>query len=187
MTKKTDKALGMLEFSKIPIGMYNLDQITKGNNIEILYSATVCPGKYIALFQGDISSVNQSVEFVKKNSESLIDSFVLGNPSEGLIDGILGKKGSLLDEDTFGVIEGYSVAAVTECADIILKSVPVKLFTLKLANMMCGKSYFIVGGKNSEIYYGVEIGKQFLEEKDMLVDSSIISNPNKEYLDKILR
>ncbi|MGL5655559.1 MAG: BMC domain-containing protein [Fusobacteriaceae bacterium] len=180
-----NKALGLIEFSKIPQGIYHLDQINKGNFVTTLYSASVCPGKFIALIEGNLSAVSQAIEKVQKNSESLIDTFVLGNPSEELLKGVMGIKGELMPQESIAVLEGFTVASLIEAADIALKTAQVKLIQLKLARGICGKSYYIIGGNLSEVSHALESSKIFLEEKGMYLDSSVISNPSPETIRSI--
>lgn len=176
-------ALGMIEFSKIPQGYYYLDKIAKGNSIEILYSATVCPGKFIALFKGNIASVSRAVEELQGESDSLIDSFVLGNPNEELYSNIMGVYTAIDKGKAIGISESFSVAAIIEAADIALKSAGVKLCQLRLAKGMCGKSFFVVMGDVSAVNAALQSSDRFLKSKAMYIDSVLISNPDENILD----
>ncbi|MGL6064099.1 MAG: BMC domain-containing protein [Fusobacteriaceae bacterium] len=181
------KALGLIEFSKIPTGIYYLDFINKSNFINTLTAYSVCPGKFIALIEGDISAVRGAIESVEANADCLVDTFMLGNPSDFLLEGILGKKNIVENEDSFGIIEGFTVASTVEAADIGLKASGVKLFDLRLARGLCGKSYFILGGTLSEVTHSTEVAKNFLINKGTHIDSKIISNPSADTIDKILK
>lgn len=181
------KALGLIEFSKIPTGIYYLDLINKGNYINTLTAYSVCPGKFIALIEGDISAVREAIESVTELADCLVDSFILGNPNEFLLEGILGKKVAVEEEDSFGIIEGFTVASTVEAADMGLKASGVKLFDLRLARGLCGKSYFILGGKLSEVTHSTEVAKNFLMSKGTHIDSKIISNPSQNTIEKILK
>lgn len=180
-----NKALGLIEFCKIPTGMFFLDQMNKNNHIKTLYSATVCPGKFIALIEGDHSAVTEAITMVEKNSESLIDTFILGNPSEDILKGVMGATKEKGDSDSFGVVEGFSVASIIEAADIAIKATQVNLLDLRLAKGMCGKSYFLIAGSLSEVSTSVEVACEFLKNKGMLIDSTIISNPSEETVENI--
>ncbi|MGL4568038.1 MAG: BMC domain-containing protein [Fusobacteriaceae bacterium] len=180
-----NKALGLIEFSKIPTGIFFLDQINKGNHVRTLYSATVCPGKFIALIEGELASISESIEMVQKNSESLIDTFVLGNPSPEIVNGVMGISNERGNGDTLGVVEAFSVASVVEAADLAIKASGVVLLELRLARGMCGKSYFLISGRLSEVKHSVEVACKFLGDKGMLIDSSIISNPSIETVENI--
>ena len=47
-------AIGMVEFSSIARGIYAADQMVKISEVEIVTAQTICPGKYIALVEGEI-------------------------------------------------------------------------------------------------------------------------------------
>ena len=79
------KAIGMVEYKTVSSGIKAADLIVKTAEVELLEAQTVCPGKFIILFTGDLSAIRVSVDAaVKTYPESLIDSFVLGNPHESL-------------------------------------------------------------------------------------------------------
>ena len=79
------KAIGMVEYKTVSSGIKAADLIVKTAEVELLEAQTVCPGKFIILFTGDLSAVRVSVDAALKTyPESLIDSFVLGNPHESL-------------------------------------------------------------------------------------------------------
>lgn len=179
-------ALGMIEFSKIPTGFYYLDKISKGNNIEVLYSATVCPGKFIALIKGDISSISNAIDEVQGESDSLIDSFVLGNPSEGLINCILGISLSIDENRAIALSESFSVAAIIEAADIAIKTSGVKLCELRLAKGLCGKSLFVIEGDVGAVKIALNESNNFLKSKAMYIDSVLIPNPHKGILEHLI-
>ena len=83
------KAIGMLEYLTVSTGVQAADMILKTAKVSIIEAKTVCPGKYIVIFSGDLSSVNASIEASKKaHAENLIDSFVLGNPHEDILSAI---------------------------------------------------------------------------------------------------
>ena len=55
------KAIGMIEFGSIARGIYAADQMVKTSDVEIVTANSVCPGKYIAIVHGDVSSVETAV------------------------------------------------------------------------------------------------------------------------------
>ena len=56
------KALGLVEYLKVPTGMMAADKMSKTASIDIIHAATVCPGKYIVLFKGNLSDVKSAIE-----------------------------------------------------------------------------------------------------------------------------
>ena len=85
------RALGMIEFKTVSTGVTAADAMVKTAAVELVEAQTVCPGKYIALITGDLSAVDAAVDAAKvQYGEQLIDSFVLGNPHEGIFPAIYG-------------------------------------------------------------------------------------------------
>ena len=86
-----NKAIGMVEYTTVSSGMQAADVIVKTASVEIIEASTVCPGKYMVIFAGDLSSVRAAVDNCKTNyPKRLIDSFVLGNPHKDLLPAICG-------------------------------------------------------------------------------------------------
>ena len=59
-------AIGLVEFSSIARGIYAADQMVKVSEVEIVTAQTICPGKYIALVEGDVAAVQASVQTGEK-------------------------------------------------------------------------------------------------------------------------
>ena len=71
-------AIGMVEFSSIARGIYAADQMVKISEVEIVTAQTICPGKYIALVEGDVAAVQDSVHIGEKFAgEYFVDSLVI--------------------------------------------------------------------------------------------------------------
>lgn len=178
-------ALGLVEFIKVPTGMVVSDKMAKTSDIEIIYAATVCPGKYIVIFKGSLSSVNAALEVGKGYREDVvIDSFLLGNPAEDIYSAISGTS-KIEEEGAIGIVESYSVASIIEAADIAAKTSKVSLIEIRLARGMCGKSFFIISGELSAVEMSVKGANKLLMEKGMYLDSGIIPNPDKNFLENL--
>lgn len=178
-------ALGLVEYLKIPTGMLAADKMSKTSNIKIIHAATVCPGKYIVLFKGLLSDVKAAIEAGTTEFEgNVIDYFLLGNPTEQIYSAIAGGTGNEI-EGAIGIVESYSVAAIIEAADIAAKTAAVNITEIRLARGMCGKSFFIINGELSAVEMSLESSTKNLKEKGMFLDSAIIANPSKEFLENV--
>ena len=79
---------------------------------KIIEAQTVCPGKYIVIFEGDISAVRAPVDAAaSRYPEQLIDSFLLGNPHEGIFPAIYGTA-DIKNRNALGVLETFDAAAI---------------------------------------------------------------------------
>ena len=151
------KAIGMVEYKTVSSGIKAADLIVKTAEVELLEAQTVCPGKFIILFTGDLSAIRVSVDAaVKTYPESLIDSFVLGNPHESLYRALH----CTAEVDTIqalGVIETFTGASAIVAADHAAKTAEVNVFEVRLCRGMCGKSYVLLTGSVAAVTEAVEI------------------------------
>ncbi len=180
------KALGMVEYVTVSTGIQAADIILKTANVEIIEAQTVCPGKYIVLFSGELSAVKASMEAAKeKFSMHLIDSFVLGKPHASIFPAIYGST-PMEDVKALGVLETFSGAAMIVAADEAAKTSQIELIELRIARGMCGKSYLMLTGEVAAVEAAIEKAKKAAGERGMLLDSSIIANPDGQLWDSIL-
>lgn len=181
-----NKALGMVEYTTVSSGMQAADLIVKTAEVEILEASTVCPGKYLVTFAGDLSAVRAALDGCKaKFPARLIDSFVLGNPHEDVIPAICGAT-EVSDVEALGVFETYSAAAAVVAADNAVKTSMVKLIEIRLARGMCGKSYVLITGEIAAVTAAIEKAKTGCKDTGMFLDSAIIPRPSEDLWKNIL-
>ena len=140
------KALAMVEYLTVATGITAADLMVKTADVELIEAHVVCPGKYIALVQGELSAVTAAVENAKKQyPQKLVDSFVLGNPDDSIFPAIYGAA-EVNNPSALGIFETYSAASIIVAADIASKTANVQLVELRIAKGMCGKSYMLLTG-----------------------------------------
>ncbi|MDF2877869.1 MAG: Carbon dioxide concentrating mechanism/carboxysome shell protein [Clostridia bacterium] len=178
------KSLGVVEFRSVALGIKAADTMVKAASIKLVISQVVCPGKYIILFSGKLSSVKAALEAAAASpfDTVLIDTYLLGNPDPSLFPAIYGvtEKGN---PEAIGIIEGYSVASIVGAADEIVKTSPTKLIEIRLARGMTGKSYAIFSGELSAVEASLEKAKNTLMENAMYIQSAVIPSPDPQIWD----
>ena len=180
------KAIGMVEYKTVSAGMTAADTMVKTSSVEILHAATVCPGKYIVLITGELSAVRASVDAAAKSMpDHLTDSFVLGNPHEDIFTAIYGGA-HVENPKALGVLETFSAPSIIVAADSAAKASEVQLIELRIARGMCGKSYMLLTGTVSSVTAAIEHAKRRVGDDGMLLDSSVIPNPDPSIWDSIL-
>ena len=180
------KALGLIEYKTVSSGITACDQMVKTADVNLIQAETVCPGKYIALIEGELSAVKAAVENAKRLfPDKLIDDFILGNPHESIFSAIWGTK-QIEEMKALGVLETYSVAAAIVAADTAAKTANVELIELRLARGMCGKSYLLLTGEVAAVDAAIEKAKVDAGDYGMFLDSSVIAGPDKKMWKKIL-
>ena len=171
------RALGMIEFKTVSTGVTAADAMVKTAAVELVEAQTVCPGKYIALITGDLSAVDAAVETAKvQYGEQLIDSFVLGNPHEGIFPAIYGTTH----------VEHIDAAAIIVAADVAAKTSEVELIELRIAKGMCGKSYVFLCGEVSAVEAAISKARASVAEGGMYLDSTVIAHPDPQICKSIL-
>lgn len=180
------KAIGMVEYQTVSKGIQAADLILKTAQVELLEAQTVCPGKYIVILTGDLSAVSASIEASRKKfEEDLIDSFILGNPHESIFSAIYGSS-DVGEVKALGIVETFSAASIIVAADEAAKTSIVNLIELRIARGMCGKSYLMLTGDVAAVEAAIEKARKVLAETGMLLDASVISNPDKKLWESIL-
>lgn len=180
------KALGMIEFKTVSAGVTAADAMVKTAAVELVEAQTVCPGKYIALITGDLSAVDAAVDTARvQYGEQLIDSFVLGNPHEGIFPAIYGTT-HIEHISSLGILETFDAAAIIVAADVAAKTSEVELIELRIAKGMCGKSYVFLCGEVSAVDAAISKAKATVAETGMYLDSTVIAHPDPQICKSIL-
>lgn len=180
------KALGMIEFKTVSAGVTAADSMVKTAAVQLMEAQVVCPGKYIALITGDLSAVDAAVANAKMQyGEQLIDSFVLGNPHEGIFPAIYGTT-HVEHISSLGVLETFDAAAIIVAADVAAKTSEVELIELRIAKGMCGKSYLFLCGEVSAVEAAISRAKASVSEGGMFLDSTVIAHPDEQICKSIL-
>lgn len=179
------KAIAMVEMNTVTSGFLAADMILKAAEVEIIFAKTVCPGKYLICFCGEISAVKSSHDAACSSyGENVADSFVLGNPHESLFGAIMGV--SAADKmQALGIIETYSSASAVTAADTAAKTAIVELVEVRLAVGMCGKSYVLYTGGVAAVTAATQRVKDELKDGGMLLDCAVIANPDKNLAQSI--
>ncbi|MCB7512654.1 MAG: BMC domain-containing protein [Clostridiales bacterium] len=179
-------AIGMVEFSSIARGIYAADQMVKISEVEIVTAQTICPGKYIALVEGDVAAVQDSVHIGEKFAgEYFVDSLVIPNVHHGIFPAITGA--TMPEHVTaLGIFETFSVATMITAADQILKAAELEAIEIRLGTGLGGKSFFTFTGDVAAVETGVEAGREVAETKGLMVDAEVIPSPSDRLVPSVL-
>ena len=179
-------AIGMVEFSSIARGIYAADQMVKISEVEIVTAQTICPGKYIALVEGDVAAVQDSVHIGEKFAgEYFVDSLVIPNVHHGIFPAITGA--TMPEHVTaLGIFETFSVATMITAADQILKAAELEAIEIRLGTGLGGKSFFTFTGDVAAVETGVEAGRGVAETKGLMVEAEVIPSPSDRLVPSVL-
>ncbi|KAJ52582.1 PduT-like ethanolamine utilization protein [Clostridium tetanomorphum] len=179
------KTIGMIELRSIAKGIEATDFMVKASQVEVVFSRTVCPGKYIILISGDVAEVEEAINKGLSISENyVVDKLILPSIYNGLLDGIKGKI-IILDFDSIGIMEFSNISSSIVAADISCKSGNVNLLRLRLGMGIGGKSYFIISGDVSSVKEALEAASHGINKKK-LISKVLIPSPDKELFKNLI-
>ena len=116
--------------------------MVKVSEVEVVTASTSCPGKYVAIVHGDVAAVKTSIETGEREAgEYYIDSMVIPNVHPQVVPAITGAT-CTEGINALGIMESFSIAAMLETADAILKAADLDGVELRLGNGLGGKSFF---------------------------------------------
>jgi len=148
MQAKRHAALALLEFETIAGGVLASDLMVKRAPIALLRCGTVHPGRFLILIGGSVSSTEEAfgvgVE-LGKTEHSLRGCVFLGDVHPTLHDAVLGTRSDLAG-DALAVIETRSSPALLAAVDAAVKSTPVVLCEVRLADDLGGHALALMSG-----------------------------------------
>lgn len=159
MSEHRSPAVALWEFVSIVEGVNAADAIAKGSPIDVLYTGTTHPGKYVVLVAGDTASVEVATEIVEDLETDLIDSVFLPDIAPTVADAIVTSDPSApTTGDAVGLVETLTVASGVDAADAAVKAANVRLAALRMADGVDGKAYIVVEGAVGEVEAAVDAG-----------------------------
>ena len=176
----------MVEYQTVSAGITAADLMIKTANIEVLQATVICPGKYITIISGELSAISAAIDAAKHQlGEKLTDSFVLGNPHEDIFPALYGGA-SVENAKALGILETFSTPAIIVAADTAAKTSDVSLIELRIARGMGGKSFMLLTGDVAAVTAAIESARVRVGDEGLLLDSSVIPNPDKSLWASIL-
>ncbi len=180
--RQDKNALGMVEYASVSSGLMAADLLSKSGVVHLHYAKPVSPGKFVVLFSGEISSVRAAIDAAERSCGSqMIDSFLLGNPHEYVLEALAGSV-SLEDGRAIGLVETFTIAAAITAADVLAKTADVVIHEIRMTTDMCGKAYVMVSGSVAAVTEAVRYAADRLRSQQTLRDTVILAAPSQELL-----
>ena len=180
------KSIGLLELRSISEGLQAADRMVKTASVELLQAMPVCPGKFVAIVAGDVSSVASAIEAGKNGAQDgVIDEFILANVHDAVFPAICGVS-EISEKNALGIIETFSVAAAIVAADTAAKAAVVELIEVRTARGMGGKSVVYFTGDVGAVMAAVEAAKRQILDDGMLVNTEVIASPASELWEHLM-
>ena len=150
-------AIALIEYSSIALGTRALDSLLKKATVTLLRAGTVQPGKFAILFAGQVGAAEESYAAV------------------------LGKRGNWTN-DTLGIIETPTMAAVLDAADAAVKGASVEIVELRLGDGLGGKGLAHFVGLQADMEAAIAIGSQRLAPRGQPICTAIIPRADETML-----
>ena len=175
-------AIGMVELNSIAKGIETCDYMVKSARVELLRSATTCPGKYLILIGGETGDVKTAVaEGISRGGGNVVDSLLLPNVHPAVIPAVRGKTQPSA-YGALGVLETRTVAAAVTAADAAAKAANIVLIRVHIGYAIGGKGYATLTGEVGSVEAAVERAKN---STDRLIGTAVIPHPSKELLKRL--
>jgi len=176
----------MVELTTVSAGVLAADTMLKTASVRLIEAHVICPGKYIVLAEGVLSAVQAAIASVEKTFTSRVsDTFILGNPHEGLFPALYGSV-EPPELNALGVVECFTAPSALVAADMAAKTAQVVLLEIRLARGMCGKSFILLTGELAAVQAAVSAAEKIVSENGLLLDTAILPNPDPDLWKTIL-
>jgi len=180
-----EPALGMIEFKSIAKGLFAVDAIVKKAPVKILSTSSICPGKYLIIFSGEVADVEESLNAgLTAGGDMVIHYLFLPYVHREVIPALVGVS-DIKVFGALGIIESFSVASCIAAADRAVKIAPIKLVEIRLANGIGGKGYFLLTGELADVEIACAAAKERISTDGLLAGCEIIATPHQDLLAKL--
>lgn len=170
------------EFKSISRGIMVTDSMIKAASINIIQASTLCPGKYVAIVEGEISALSSAESIAEEQGgRHLFSSAIVSGINHKVIKAIGGELRST-GSGAIAIIEGPNMADLISSSDIALNSAQVDFIEYRLARGCGVNSFYIMTGTFSALSEAVENASAYLEERGSLLAYRIIPGPDRQVM-----
>jgi len=146
--KKRYGALALLEFETIAAGILASDIMVKRAPIALLRCGTIHPGRFLILVGGSVASTEEAFMAgvrLGETERTLRGKVFLGDVHPTLHDAVLGTRRDLAG-DALAVVETRSSPPLLAAVDAAVKSTPIVLSEVRLADDLGGHALALMSG-----------------------------------------
>lgn len=178
--EKEYPAIAGLEFADIPTGIFATDAMVKKAPISVLKCGIVSPGRYLTIIGGSTASVDESFnEGCFWGKEFLTDKVLLPDVHPQLHDAILGRVGAKRATGALAILQTPTVCSTIRAAELALKSTPISLVELRLAESpLAGRGISVYRGELFDIEAAMDVARSFLAQAGLSASVKIIPSPH---------
>ena len=180
------KAIGLVEVKNVAKGIKVTDEMLKSAGVFLIQSGSVCPGKFVTIVGGSLSSIQAAVDRAASVAEdSLIDKFVIGRLGEKVFEAMCGTA-NVKERKALGIVETFTAASAILAADAAVKAANVSLNEVRVARGMAGKCFVTMTGEVADVKAATEAGAKIAAKDGVLIGTEVIANPHPELWEAVL-
>ncbi len=172
------EALGMIETRGFTAMVEAADAMVKAAAVELFASKSICPGKYMTLVHGEVSSVEAAIAAGKAAAPgAIVDEFIIPNVQPQVFPALTGTA-AFAALDAVGVLESYSALTGILAGDAAAKAAAVDLVEIRLANGIGGKAVLILTGSVADVEAAIRAGEAAIAHTGLFVAAVVIPAPH---------
>ncbi len=171
-----NQALALLEFGSVSVGMLAVDRMLKQSPVAVLRCGSVHPGRYLALVGGSVASAEEAHGAgvsVGCQHGCLTDEILLPDPHPLLSAAVAGERMSPRG-DAVGVCEVSTSPGLLRTVDAVLKSLPVGLVEIRLADDLGGHALALFDGLLPDVQEAMAMVSVHLGSSAQLLGSALM-------------
>jgi len=171
-----NQALALVEFSSVAAGVLAVDRMLKQAPIALLRCGSVHPGRYLALVSGSVASTEEAHAAGVRSAgdqAALTDEVFLPDPHPLLTAAVGGARTAPAGE-AVGVVEVSTSPGLLRGVDAVLKSVPVALVEIRLADDLGGRALAVFDGTLPDVQEALDLVRGRLGERAVLCGQSLL-------------
>ncbi len=179
-------ALGLLEWKSIAKAIETTDVSLKSGAVDLVLSQTLCCGKFVSIFTGEIDAVRQALETgADFSAPELVDQVLIPHAHPKIVPAFMGTNevevGSAL-----GVIETMSVVGAVNGADAALKAASVDVVEIRMAQGLGGKAFALLTGEVAAMQTAIQTAQEVLRDEGTLLATSVVPHAHGKLVDILL-
>ena len=171
-----NQALALLEFGNVSVGILAVDRMLKQSPVAVLRCGSVHPGRYLALVGGSVASTEEAHgagAAVGCEKSALVDEVLLPDPHPLLQSAVMGDRTAPVGE-AVGICEVSTSPGLLRTVDAVLKSLPVGLVEIRLADDLGGHALAVFDGLLPDVQEALELAAERLGSSAQILGSVLL-------------
>ena len=180
------RAIGIIETNVMARGLFAADSMAKAADVKLLVSTPVCPGKYLIIIQGTISSIKSSMDVGSRTAGETVTGFtIIPNVHPEVFPASSGTT-SVDQIGAIGMIETYSAPSAVMAADEAVKSAKIRLIEIRLSRALGGKAFALFTGEVGAVKAAISAAVNRVKSEGLVLSTTLIPAPHKDLLKHLL-